>query len=173
VSGVSHSIEEQQLKNRGHMSTTSTSGTSGNARRYVTLAWSFFVGTFVAILVSGIWSLFVGTASMGADEEDLVRGWAGVLRNLPGYALPVTIASLGIIFSVKAVRSGEQRGRKSLIGTSIALLAALQSVTRDSAEVVMTTRAATMSWILFAVDVLVVACVFFIARRLSSTRAQS
>jgi hypothetical protein len=50
-----------------------------------------------------------------------------------------------------------------LIATSLVLLFALSSVTRDASEVVMTTRAATMAWVTFAVDAVVVGIVFLLA----------
>lgn len=42
---------------------------------------------------------------------------------------------------------------------------AMSPVTRDSAEVVMTTRAATVTWILFGIDAAIVAVVVLFARR--------
>ena len=36
--------------------------------------------TFVAMILSGIWTLFVGTASMGGDDADIVNGWPAVSR---------------------------------------------------------------------------------------------
>jgi hypothetical protein len=62
----------------------------------------FFGGTFVALILNGIWSLFIGTASMGGDEDDLVQGWEGVLRNLPAYLLLVVVASVGVWFATRA-----------------------------------------------------------------------
>lgn len=42
---------------------------------------------------------------------------------------------------------------------------AMSSATRDSADVVMTTRAATVTWILFGIDSALVAVVVLFARR--------
>lgn len=131
----------------------------------VVLAWRFFGGTFVALVVSGIWSMLVGTSSPGADEADLVQGWEGVLRNLPGYAVLIGVAAAGVWFAVKAGIHGSERSRPALIATCLVLLLALTSVTRDSAEVVMTTRAATVTWVLFAVDAVVVGFVYLMARQ--------
>ena len=133
--------------------------------RDLRLAWIFFGGTFVALILSGIWSLIVGTASPGADEKDLVQGWEGVLRNSPGYLLLIVVASLSVWFATRAAIHGVQRAQVALIATSLVLLFALSSVTRDSAEVVMTTRAATVCWLTFGVDAIVVAFIFLAARR--------
>lgn len=145
------------------MSTTLTS----NARpdREIRLSWLFFAGTFVALILNGMWSLAVGTSSFGGDEEDLVRGWEGVFRNLPAYLLLVVIASLSVWFATQAGVHGSQRAKPALIASSLVLLFALNSVTRDSAEVVMTTRAATMAWTLFGIDALLVSLIFVTARR--------
>ena len=129
------------------------------------LAWMFFFGTFVALILNGIWSLFVGTASPGADENDLIQGWEGVLRNLPAYLLLVVVASLSVWFATQAGVHGSPRSNVALIASSLVLLFALSSVTRDAAEVVMTTRAATMAWATFGIDAILVGSVYFAARR--------
>ena len=145
------------------MSTALTSSSSSSPDRDVRRAWGFFCGTFVALVASGIWSMLVGTSSPGADEADLVQGWEGVLRNLPGYALLIGVAGAGVWFAVKAGSHGSERSRPALVATCLALLLALASVTRDTAEVVMTTRAATVTWVLFAVDAVVVGFVYLTA----------
>jgi hypothetical protein len=51
-----------------------------------------------------------------------------------------------------------------LIASSLVLLFALNSVTRDCAEVVMTTRAATVAWIMFGIDAVLVSLIYFLAK---------
>lgn len=143
----------------------SKSGKERRGRREVKLAWMLVAGTFVALILNGIWSLVVGTASFGGDEEDLVRGWEGVLRNSPAYLLLVIVPSLGMWFATRAITRGAEGEKSVLIATSLALLFALASVTRDAAEVVMTTRAATVSWVTFGVDVVLVGLLYGAARR--------
>jgi hypothetical protein len=146
---------------------------TNQAEREVVLAWRFFGGTFVALVASGIWSMLVGTSSPGADEADLVQGWEGVLRNLPGYAVLIGVAAAGVLFAVKAGIHGSERSRPALIATCLVLLLALTSVTRDSAEVVMTTRAATVSWVAFLCDALVVGVIaLVVTRRMRTARGQ-
>ena len=147
------------------MSITSAPRSVDKADHEVRFAWMFFAGTIVAVVLSGIWSLIVGTASPGADEKDLVQGWEGVMRNLPGYLLPVLVGSLGVWFATKAGVHGSRRARLALIATSFVLLFAMSSVTRDSAEVVMTTRAATVAWIMFFVDSIIVGAIFLVAQQ--------
>ncbi|MGA0877486.1 MAG: hypothetical protein ACO3SP_00040 [Ilumatobacteraceae bacterium] len=143
---------------------TNPSGYAAGSRE-IKFAWLFFFGTFVALILNGIWSLVVGTASPGADESDLVQGWQGVLRNLPAYSLLVVVASLGVWYATRANVHGYKQAKFALIATSLVLLFALSSVTRDAAEVVMTTRAATMAWATFGVDALLVGVVYVMARR--------
>jgi hypothetical protein len=146
------------------MSTTYSSSPASRSDRDVRLAMLFFAGTFIALVLNGIWSLFVGTASFGGDEEDLVQGWDGVIRNLPAYLLLVGVASLSVWFSVRAGIHGAPRAKAALITTSLVLLFALSSATRDSAEVVMTTRAATVAWLMFAIDAMLVGLIFLLAQ---------
>ena len=148
------------------MSTTSISSGLGRSDREIRRAWQFFVGTFVALVLNGIWPMIVGTASPGADESDLVQGWEGVLRNLPAYLLLVAVASLSVWFATQGGVHGSRRAKFVLIASSLVLLLALSSVTRDCAEVVMTTRAATVAWVTFGVDAVLVGIIFFSARRL-------
>lgn len=145
--------------------TTNTFVTTSGGDRELRFAWLFVVGTFVALILNVIWSLIVGTASPGADESDLVQGWEGVLRNLPAYVLLITVASLAVWFATQAGVRGSKRNRGASIISSLVLLFALSSVTRDAAEVVMTTRAATVSWIAFGADAVIVAGVHLVARR--------
>jgi fumarate reductase subunit D len=147
------------------MSTAQTVRPNSNPDREVRLAWVFFGGTFVALILNGIWSMVVGTASPGGDESDLVQGWEGVLRNLPAYLLLVVVASLSVWFATQGGVHGSQRSKSALIASSLVLLFALSSVTRDAAEVVMTTRAATMAWATFGIDAVLVGLVFLAARQ--------
>jgi hypothetical protein len=94
-----------------------------------------------------------------------VQGWNGVLRNLPASILLIGVPSLGVLLATRAGEQGSNRARSALVGTSLALLVALSAVTRDSSEIVMTTRAATVSWITFGVDVILIGLVFVFARR--------
>jgi len=157
---VTATLDDQE---RSFMSTTTTSSHISRAEREIRLSWIFFALTFITFILSGIWSIVVGTASSGANESDLIQGWEGVLRNLPGYLLLIVVASLSVWFATQAGADGSPRARSPLIASSLVLLFALASATRDIAEVVMTTRAATVSWILFVNDAVLVAFVYLVA----------
>lgn len=144
----------------------STIHVPGNrAEHAVRLSWIFFGSTFVALILNGVWSLIVGTASPAGDEEDLVQGWEGVLRNIPAYLLLISVAALSVWFATQGGKRGSQRARSALVASSLVLLFAMSSVTRDATEVVMTTRAATITWLMFSCDAVLVALVFFVARQ--------
>lgn len=147
------------------MSITVRSSGPDKSDREIRLAWQFFAGTIGALVLNGMWSLLVGTASPGADENDLVQGWEGVLRNLPAYLLLVAVASLSVWFAIRGTMHGSERAQYALPASFLMMLFALTSVTRDAAEVVMTTRAATMAWVMFGVDALVVVFIFVVARQ--------
>ena len=106
-------------------------------------------------------------ATWGGDEEDLTRGWKGFWLSLPAYALLVGIAATGFSFALRADRAGAANRRSALVVGTLGLLASLQAWTRDSAEIVMTTRAATVSWLLFGIDLVVVAIVVSLGLRWS------
>lgn len=122
-------------------------------------------GLIVAMIVGAIWQLSVGVASMGGDESELIRGWEGVLRSLPSYLLSIGIAVTAFVFAMRARRHGARNARAAMVVSTIGLLFVLNSVTRDSAEVVMETRAATVSWILFGVDVVIVGLALLLGAR--------
>jgi uncharacterized BrkB/YihY/UPF0761 family membrane protein len=122
-------------------------------------------GLIVALIVGAIWQLSVGVASMGGDESELIRGWEGVLRSVPSYLLSIGIAVTAFVFAMRARRHGARNARAATVVSTIGLLFVLNSVTRDSAEIVMETRAATVSWMLFAVDVVIVGLALMLGTR--------
>jgi FtsH-binding integral membrane protein len=132
--------------------------------RSKTLAWWFAGGTLLAIVASGLWTLVVGTSSPGGDEKDLVQGWEGVTRNLPGYALVVIVAGISVWFATRAIRQHAEGSQAALVASCLALFLGLVSITRDAAEVVMTTGAATVVWVLAGADLVVAGIVYAAAR---------
>ena len=121
--------------------------------------------TIVTMVLSGIWTLFVGTASMGGDDSDIITGWPGVARNLPAYLLVAGVGLAAIAFAALAIRDGARNGTRILVAAAVVSALVLSSVTRDAAELVMDTRAATVSWLLFVVDAVVVTGVALLAHR--------
>ena len=77
--------------------------------------------------------------------------------------MPAWVANHTPVAATQAGIHGASSSRRALVATSLVLLFALNSVTRDAAEVVMTTRAATVAWLLFALDAALVGSVFLLA----------
>ena len=130
-----------------------------------------FPGLLIALVGLAAWQLAMNTASMGGDESTMVRGWDGFVRNLPSYLLLIGVAVTSFVFATRSMRHGRgteggpRRGPGILIASSLGLLFALSFVTRDSAEVVMTTRSATVSWMLFLVDLALVTLTVLVSSR--------
>jgi hypothetical protein len=124
-----------------------------------------FPGLLAALVATTVWQLATGVASMGGDEAEMTRGWKGFWLSVPGYALVIAVATTAVVLALRAHRAGASNGRAALIVSSLGLLFALATSTRDGAEVVMTTRAATVAWIFFGIDLLVVALVLFVGLR--------
>jgi uncharacterized BrkB/YihY/UPF0761 family membrane protein len=163
--GVLMNASELQEQSNGQP-TTGPSATSPKGDREGRLSILLVIpGLIVAMIVGAIWQLSVGVASMGGDESDLIRGWEGVLRSLPSYLMSIGIAVAAFVFAMRARRHGARNARAATVISTIGLLFVLNSVTRDSAEVVMKTRAATVSWILFGVDVVIVGLALLLGTR--------
>lgn len=148
-------MAQQQTQTRGDV------GPDTRARRAMLLA---IIGIPVAMVVSGIAQVVFGVASPGGDESDLVRGWAGVARSVPGYALMIGVAVAAVTLAARSRHAGATTGGTALVVTCIGLLFAFGATTRDIAEVVMTTRSATVSWLLFLADLAIVVGVFLVLR---------
>ena len=160
-----HTNRDTESNEMSYMSVALGSKSKINPDREVRLSWMFFGSTFIAFILNGIWTISVGTASFGADESELIQGWKGVFRNIPSYLLLVTVASLSVLFAAKASVHGSRRAKSVLIASLILLLFTLSSVTRDAAEVIMTTRAATMAWLTFGVDAILVGLVYLVTQQ--------
>jgi hypothetical protein len=135
------------------------------ADREATIALLLVPGVIVAMVADGLWTIVVGTASLGGDESELHRGWAGIARDAPGALVLIGVGVTSVVLAARSMRSGAARAKRALLLGSVALLVALAAVTRDGAEVMMQTRSATAAWILFAVDTVIVTATYVLARR--------
>ena len=124
-----------------------------------------FPGLLAALVATTVWQLATGVASMGGDEADMTRGWKGFWLSAPGYALVIALTSTAVVLALRARRAGASNSRAALIVSSLGLLFALATSTRDGSEIVMTTRASTVAWMFFGIDLLVVALVLFVGLR--------
>ena len=123
-----------------------------------------FVGVPLALVAASIWALAVNIASMGGPESDLVQGWAGVLRSIPAAILLLAVPITGFAFAVRALRQAAPNGNLAVWVCTIGLLLVLVVIVGGTMDAMMTTRDATVKWMLFPVEVVVVAVAQLIAR---------
>jgi len=130
-------------------------------------------GVPVGIAFSIVWATFVKTSPTVADDER-IRGWETVLRELPATFFLLTVIALGLWFAVRAGRRGAVlMARRAIWIQGAALFLILQIVVGGSTENVMTTRPATVKWVLFPIEVGVCALAIFVSRRAIRTGAPS
>ena len=123
------------------------------------------VGVPIGIAFSIFWATFVKTSPTVADDER-IRGWETVLRELPATLFLFGVIALGLYFAVRAGRHGEEAGARRVIWLyAAALLLVLLIIVGGSIENVMTTRPATVKWVFFPIEVGVVALAVVVSRK--------
>lgn len=148
------------------ISQTVSSGEDAPAgRRAARYSLLLLLGLPVGIAVLSIWATYVDTSPTVTDA-DRVRGWESVLRELPATILFVAFFAAGLAFAVRAVHHGAVRaGLRAMWWHGGALFIGLLIVLGGSAENVMTTRSATVKWVLFPVEIAVALGAVALARR--------
>ncbi|MFM8483020.1 MAG: hypothetical protein ACKOBT_06705 [Actinomycetota bacterium] len=122
-------------------------------RRAARYSLLLLLGLPVGIAVLSIWATYVDT-SPTVNDEDRVRGWESVLRELPATILFVAFFAAGLAFAVRAVHHGAVRaGLRAMWWHGGALFIGLLIILGGSAENVMTTRPATVKWVLFPLEI--------------------
>lgn len=124
----------------------------GPGDRFGNWALLMLIGIPIALIVLIIWQNVVKTSPMLNDPER-IRGWSVVLRELPATLLLLVPVVTGLTLGVRAARLGATSGVAAIWLHSVALLFVLLIVLGGSAESVMTTRSATVKWLLFPVEV--------------------
>ena len=120
--------------------------------RLVRFSFWVLIGVPVGIVFLVVWATYVKTSPTLSDTER-IRGWGTVVRELPATLFLFMVPFVGLVL---AVRAG-QLGSKSLAFRaiwlhSVALFFILLVVLGGSAENIMTTRPATVKWVLFPVE---------------------
>jgi|GEM_PF-2232816 len=134
-------------------------------RRAVRYSLLLLLGLPVGIAVLSIWATFVNTSPTESDA-DRVRGWESVLRELPATVVFLGFFVAGLSLAVRAVRRGAVRaGLRAMWWHGGALFIGLLIILGGSAENVMTTRSATVKWVLFPVEIAVALGAVALARR--------
>ena len=127
----------------------------------------------VGIVFAAAWAIYVDTSPTLSDEER-VRGWGTVVRELPSSLFLLAVVVTGFALAVRAGRLGERRRAATAIGLhGAALFFILLVVMNGSAENIMTTRPATVKWLLLPVQVAVTGVAVWTARRSAGVGVQS
>lgn len=126
------------------------------------------LGLPAALAFSIFWSVRVKTSPMVADDER-IRGWETVLRELPATLLFVVVIATGLSFAVRAGRRGAlPRAHRAIWLHGLGLFFFLLITVGGSVENIMTTRPSTVKWVLFPLEIGLTALVVFVARRAAS-----
>jgi len=143
----------------------SMSGERFAGQRNVRRSMWMLVGVPLGIAFLIVWTTFVKTSPTVADDER-VRGWETVFRELPATLFLVMVVFLGLFFAVRAGRQGAvAKARRAIWFHGAALFLILLIVVGGSAENVMLTRSATVKWLLFPIEVGVCALAIVVSRR--------
>lgn len=137
-----------------------------HGKRLVRFSLWTLIGVPIGIVFLTIWATIVDT-SPTLSEEERVRGWVTVVRELPATLFLVSTVLVGVVLIVRAGILGEKPAALRVLWIhAIALIFVLQIVVGGSVENVMTSRPSTVKWILFVVELGVVAGVVFGARQI-------
>lgn len=139
-------------------------------RRLVRRSLLMLIGVSIGIVFSAVWATIVKTSPSVADDER-IRGWGTVVRELPATLFLFAVVAVGLGLAVHAGRAGsEAEARRAILWHGAALLLILLIVMNGSAENIMTTRPATVKWLLLPLQVGVVVGVVTYCRRRVSVR---
>lgn len=134
-------------------------------RRLVRYSLLTLVGVPIGIVVAVVWSTIVKTSPTVADDER-IRGWGSVVRDLPTTALLFAVVTAGLTLAVRAGRAGTQvDARRAILWHGAALFFILLVVINGATDNIMTTRPATVKWLLLPVQVAITVGVVAFCRR--------
>lgn len=134
-------------------------------RRAARYSLALLSGLPIGIAALSIWATYVDT-SPTVNDADRVRGWESVLRELPATVVFLAFFAAGLAMAVRAVHRGAVRaGLRAMWWHGAALFVALLIILGGSAENVMTTRPATVKWVLFPIEVGIALGAVALARR--------
>lgn len=148
---MSHPINQSSDQSFDRPSTRS--GQRSTGRRAARGSLVLLLGLPIGIALTEIWGRYVDI-SPTVDDADRVRGWESVVRGLPASVVFLAFFAGGFALAVRAVRHGAVgAGLRAIWWHGAALFLALLILLGGSAENVMTTRPATVKWVLFPIEV--------------------
>lgn len=146
--------------------------TSSGASRLARTSLYFLAGIPLGIIFLVVWATYVDTSPTLSDEER-IRGWESVVRELPATLFMVFVVFVGMALAVRAGRHGAIGAALQAIWLHGAgLFVVLLIVVPGSVDNIMETRSATVKWILLPVQIVITAAAIFGARRMVLSRAE-
>lgn len=139
---------------------------SRQANRTTHLSFLMLAGVPVGIVFLVLWATFVKTSPTLSDTER-IRGWGTVVRELPATLFLFMVPFVGLVLAVRAGQLGSKAlALRAIWLHTVALFFILLIVVGGSAENVMTTRPATVKWLLFPVEIAIAVGSHLFSRRL-------
>ena len=125
------------------------------ANQSARLSFMMLAGVPVGIVFLIVWATYVKTSPTLSDTER-IRGWGTVVRELPATLFLLAVPFVGLVLAVRAGQLGSKTSALRAIWLhSVALFFILLIVLGGSAENIMTTRPATVKWVLFPTEIAV------------------
>ena len=127
----------------------------------------------MGIVFSVIWSTIVKTSPTLSDEER-IRGWGTVVRELPATVFFLVVVSAGLWCAIQAASHGrKQDALRAIWVHTAALFFVLLIVMNGSTENIMTMRPSTVKWLLLPLQVCVAWSVLVVSRRFAESKAST
>ena len=127
----------------------------------------------VGLVLLSVWQEVVDT-SPTLNDEDRIRGWVTVWRELPATLFLIAGPVLGSVLAVMAGRRGAaDAARRAIWMHGAALFFVLLVVLNGSAETIMTTRTSTVKWLLLPAQLGITGAVVVLARRSLATHGRT
>ena len=141
-----------------------TAERSPGERSVIHSLWTL-AGVPIGIVAFTLWAVVVDTSPTLSDEER-IRGWGTVVRELPASLVLVAVVGVGFALAVRGGRKGAvASARRAIWLHGAALMFVLLVIVGGSTENVMTTRPSTVKWLLLPVQIGVVVLAVSFARR--------
>lgn len=141
-----------------------TAERSPGERNVIHSLWTL-AGVPIGIVVSTLWAVVVDTSPTLSDEER-IRGWGTVVRELPASLVLLAVVGVGFALAVRGGRKGAvASARRAIWLHGATLMFVLLVIVGGSTENVMTTRPSTVKWLLLPVQIGVVVLAVSFARR--------
>ena len=133
------------------MKTTFTESRRGD--RLARLSLWMLAGVPLGIVFLVVWATYVKTSPTLSDTER-IRGWGTVVRELPATLFLFMVPFAGLVLAVRAGQLGSKTSALRAIWLhSVALFFISLIIFGGSAENIMTTRPATVKWVLFPAEI--------------------